>query len=400
MTVELSPPQLPMQRDCPFDPPADYTRLRAEQPVSRFTWPNGIQAWLVTRYADVRAALGDRRLSVDRTVSPPPSLALGRASGVMLPRSLVGMDPPEHTLWRRLIIREMTARRMARLQPRIEEIVAGCLDRMERAGPPADLVQAFALPIPSMVICELLGIPAGGRAEFQRHTEVISAVDSEAGQVQAASSALMSYIDELIAAKRADPGDDILSHLAQATLDDPAVTHDGALGNGMLLLIAGHETTANMIALSVVTLLEHPDQLALVRSTPDVIDRTVEELLRFHAVIQYGLVRRAAEDLTIGGQRIEAGDWVVCSLASANRDQALCPDSGEFRAGRAPVSHTSFGYGIHQCAGQHLARLELKVALSALLRRFPGLRLAEPASALPFRTDMFVYGLHRVPLCW
>ncbi len=394
MTAELSPPQLPMQRDCPLHPPPDYQRLRAQSPVSRFTWPNGVQAWLVTRYADVRAALGDRRLSVDRTASPPPSLALGRASGVMLPRSLVGMDPPEHTLWRRLIIREMTARRMARLRPRIEEIVDEHLERMARTGPPADLVPAFALPVPSLVICELLGIPPADRAEFQRHTEVISAVDSAAGQVQAASSALMGYIGELIAAKRRAPGDDILSHLAQATVDGPAPDSDGALGNGMLLLIAGHET-------SVVTLLDYPDQLRLVREDPALIDRAVEELLRFHAVIQYGLVRRATEDLSIGGQQVQAGDWVVCSLASANRDLASCAgDPAEFRAGREPASHTSFGYGIHQCAGQHLARLELRAALSGLFRRFPGLRLAEPSGQLPFRTDMFVYGLHRVPLCW
>ncbi|HEY7432640.1 MAG TPA: cytochrome P450 [Streptosporangiaceae bacterium] len=400
MTVEISPPQLPMQRDCPFDPPAEYARLRTERPVTRFSWPNGVQAWLVTRHEDVRAALGDRRLSVDRTASPPPSLALGRASGVMLPRSLVGMDPPEHSLWRRLIIRELTVRQVARLRPRIEEIVGDCLGQMAEAGPPADLVRAFALPIPSLVICELLGVPGADRAQFQRHTEVISAVDSPAEQVQAASSALMSYIGELIAAKRQRPGDDILSHLAQATVNGSPAPDEGVLGNGMLLLIAGHETTANMIALSAVTLLAHPGQLTLLREDPGLIDQAVEELLRFHAVIQYGLVRRATQDLTVGGQQIRAGEWVVCSLASANRDEASCPVPAEFRVNRETSVHTSFGYGIHQCAGQHLARLELKIALSALLARFPRLQLAEPVAGLPFRTDMFVYGVHRVPLTW
>jgi cytochrome P450 len=400
MTLDLSPPQLPMRRECPFDPPADYTRLRADRPVTRFTWPNGVQAWLVTRYDDVRAALADRRLSVNRTASPPPSLALGRKPGVMLPRSLVGMDPPEHTLWRRLIIRELTVRQVARLRPRIEQIVGDYLDQMASTGPPADLIPAFALPVPSMVICELLGVPTRDRAQFQRHTEVISAVDSPADQVHAASGALMEYIGELIEAKRRAPGDDILSHLAQATVDGSPVPGDGVLGNGMLLLIAGHETTANMIALSVVTLLEHPEQVSMLAHDPALIDRAVEELLRFHAVIQYGLVRRATADLTLGGQDIKAGDWVVCSLASANRDPSCCEDPGEFRVSRTPAAHTSFGYGVHQCAGQHLARLELRIALSGLFRRFPGLRLAEPLAELPFRTDMFVYGLHRVPLSW
>jgi cytochrome P450 len=310
------------------------------------------------------------------------------------------MDPPEHSLWRRLIIRELTVRQVARLRPRIEEIVGDCLGQMAEAGPPADLVRAFALPIPSLVICELLGVPGADRAQFQRHTEVISAVDSPAEQVQAASSALMSYIGELIAAKRQRPGDDILSHLAQATVNGSPAPDEGVLGNGMLLLIAGHETTANMIALSAVTLLAHPGQLTLLREDPGLIDQAVEELLRFHAVIQYGLVRRATQDLTVGGQQIRAGEWVVCSLASANRDEASCPVPAEFRVNRETSVHTSFGYGIHQCAGQHLARLELKIALSALLARFPRLQLAEPVAGLPFRTDMFVYGVHRVPLTW
>jgi cytochrome P450 len=289
---------------------------------------------------------------------------------------------------------------VARLRPRIEEIVDDHLDRLARTGPPADLVPEFALPIPSLVICELLGVPPADQAEFQRHTEVISAVDAAAEQVQAATSALMDYLRELIAAKRRAPGDDILSHLAQATVNGSAAADDGVLGNGMLLLIAGHETTSNMIALSVVTLLENQRQLGLLRAEPALIGRAVEELLRFHAVIQYGVVRRATADLTIGGQQVGAGDWVVCSLASANRDDGCWDEPGEFLVSREPAAHTSFGYGIHQCAGQHLARLELQIALAGLFRRFPGLRLAEPAGQLPFRTDMFVYGLHRVPLEW
>lgn len=399
MATNLNPPLLPMERVNPFHPPAEYETLRAGG-MRRFTWPNGVQAWLVTRYADVRDALRDPRLSVDKTVSRPPSLALGRSSKVMLPRSLVGMDPPEHTRFRGPVMRELTVRRVARLRPRIERIVADHLDRMEHEGPPVDLVQSFALPVPSLVICELLGVPADDQPEFQRHTQVISAVDAPSEEVHAASAALMDYISELIRSKRRSPGDDILSHLARDFPEAAGPAEDGVLGNGMLLLIAGHETTANMLALSVATLLRWPDQLAVMKTGGDAVDSAVEELLRFHAVIQYGLVRRASADLVLGGQQIRAGEWVVCSLASANRDTELCPHAGSLLAGRDPRAHVSFGYGIHQCAGQHLARLELGIALSALFERFPGLRLAEPADRLQFRTDMFVYGLHKLPLEW
>jgi cytochrome P450 len=399
MTTDLNPPLLPMSRATPFHPPSEYDALRAGG-IKRFTWPNGVQAWLVARHEDVREALRDQRLSVDKTASPPPSLALGRSPGVMLPRSLVGMDPPEHTRWRGPVMRELTVRRVARLRPRIESIVAEHLDRMERQGPPADLVRSFALPIPSLVISELLGVPADDQPQFRRYTQIISTVGAPAEEVHAASAALMRYLGELIGSKRGLPGDDILSHLAMEFPEDDGPSSDGLLGNGMLLLIAGHETTANMLALSVVTLLEWPDQLAMARSGSDAMDRAVEELLRFHAVIQYGIVRRAAADLVLGGQEIRAGEWVVCSLASANRDTALCADPERFRVDRAPEAHVSFGYGIHQCAGQHLARLELGVALSALFNRFPGLRLAEPVDRLQFRNDMFVYGLHRLPLEW
>jgi cytochrome P450 len=399
MTSELKPPLFPMDRADPFDPPLEYHALRSEG-VRRFTWPNGVEAWLVTRFEDVRDALRDPRLSIVKTMGPPPSLALGRGPGVMLPRSLVGMDPPEHQFWRRPVVRELTVRRLAPLRPRIERIVAEHLDRMERHGPPADLVRSFALPVPSLVISELLGVPAHDQGDFQRYTQVISTVGAPAQDVQAASDALQRYMGELVKSKRRHPGDDILSRMARDFPDDVEPAEDALLGNGMLILVAGHETTANMIALSVLTLLNWPDQLAVMRGDPEAIAPAVEELLRFHAVIQYGLVRRASADLTLAGQQIQAGDWVVCSLASANRDTALCPHPERFQVDRAPEGHVSFGYGIHQCAGQHLARLELSIALPALFDRFPRLRLAEPLDQLSFRDDMFVYGLHKLPLEW
>jgi hypothetical protein len=291
-------------------------------------------------------------------------------------------------------------RRIEAMRPGIQQIVDGLIDEMLAGPKPVDLVEAFALPVPSLVICRLLGVPYADHDFFQRNTRILITRDTPPDERNEATRRLHDYLDHLVGDKLADPADDLLSQLAVERVRTGELTRKEVADLARLLLIAGHETTANMIALSAVTLLAHPGQVTLLREDPRLIDRAVEELLRFHAVIQYGLVRRATQDLALGGQQIRAGDWVVCSLASANRDEASCPVPAEFRVSRETSVHTSFGYGIHQCAGQHLARLELKIALSALLARFPRLQLAEPAAELPFRTDMFVYGVHRVALTW
>ncbi|MFL6075725.1 MAG: cytochrome P450 [Mycobacteriales bacterium] len=400
-TVHTELPPLPTTRPNPFDPPADYARLREEAPISRHVWPNGVEAWLVTRHADVRALLSDTRLSVNRFASPPPSLSLGRGSGVMLPKSLIGMDPPEHTPRRQLYVRELTVRKILRLKPRIEAIVDSLVDDVARHDPPVDLVETFCQPIPSLVICELLGVPVEDRADFQKHTQVILGVGSDAGRVQEATLALMDFMRELVEYRRREPGDDILSRLATAEVDGGPLSVEELVGHGMLLLIAGHETTANMIALSVITLLSHPPALAALRADPaGTAARAVEELLRYHAVIQFGLVRKATADIPIGDVMIRAGDWVVCSLASANRDGRACPHADQLDIHRPPARQVSFGHGVHQCAGQNLARVEVQVALTRLFARFPNLRPAVPFDSLPFRTDAWVYGLRELPVTW
>ncbi|MFI9721116.1 cytochrome P450 [Streptomyces sp. NPDC052396] len=387
----------PVKRTCPFDPPPEYRVFREEAPIAQVTFPDGASGWLVTRYADIRTVLADPRFSsrrrmlrasipLDEGSVPPPA-----------PGWFILMDAPEHTRFRRLLTGQFTVRRMRELTPAVERIVAGRLDEMAAAEGPVDLVQAFALPIPSLVICELLGVPYEDREEFQRNSALLLKIEASAEEVQGAQAAMNRYFHRLAAAKRAEPGDDILSALVHSG----DLTDEELAGVGSLLLIAGHETTANMIALSTMCLLRNPDQLAALRADPSLMDGAVEELLRYLSVIQYGTRRTALEDVELDGRLIKAGSLVVAALPSGNRDQAQfaeCPE--RLDVSRASGPHLAFGHGIHQCLGQQLARVELKAALSALFQRFPELRLAVPEEEVPMRDDMLVYGVHELPVSW
>jgi len=392
-------PELPRTRTHPFDPPPEYTRLRADAPIARHVWPNGVEAWLVSTYDEVRALLADPRLSINRFSSPPPSLAAGRKPAVLLPRSLVAMDPPEHTPWRRLIVRELTPRWARSMEPRIREITREYIDQIRLAGPPTDLVPALNLPVPSRVICELLGVPDADQGFFQKQAEVRSTVGSKPDDVDAATAALHDYLDELVAEKRRTNADDLLGRLAVAEIDGVRPPHEIVVGMAMLLLIAGHETTSNMIGLGTATLLANR---ALIGELADAerAAALVEEILRIHAIVQFGVVRRATEDIDIAGVRIAAGDWVVSSMASANRDESryACPHAVDVSSAQPP--HLTFGYGVHQCAGQSLARVELRVVLRELFAAFPELRSTLPVERLPYRENMFVYGLLELPVEW
>ncbi|WP_189299678.1 cytochrome P450 [Streptomyces albospinus] len=385
----------PVTRTCPFDPPAEYRTLRDEAPIAEVTLPDGATGWLVSRYADVRAVLADPRFSArrrplrtaaaDAPVPPPPT------------GWFIMMDAPEHTRFRRLLTGQFTVRRMRQLAPAVERIVAEHLDAMAAAGGPVDLVHAFALPIPSLVICELLGVPYADREEFQRNSATLLRIDAAPEEVQEAQTAMNAYFRRLAADKRAEPGDDILSELVQSG----ELTEEELAGVGVLLLVAGHETTANMIALATMCLLRNPGQLAALRADPSLMDGAVEELLRYLSVIQYGVRRTAREDVELDGHRIPAGSLVVAALPSGNRDTTQFPgDPEQLDVSRTSRSHLAFGHGIHQCLGQQLARVEMKAALSALFARFPDLRLAVPVEEVPMRDDMIVYGVHELPVTW
>jgi cytochrome P450 len=396
-----SPVPLPTRRGCPFDPPGGYAELRRDRPISRLAFPDGKVGWLLTRYEDVRAVLEDVRFSSDRRHASSPVRAFPVRDGdPRVPGSLIGMDPPEHTRYRRLVTRWFTVRRMRGLAPRVERIVADHLDAMERTGPPVDLVEAFARPIPSLVICELLGVPYDERADFQRWTATLFRLDEPKESVYAARDALWDYMRSLVTVKRQLPDDALLSQLIHSEDPSAGLTNQELTGLGQLLLIAGHETTANMLALGTFALLCHPDQARALRTRPDLVDNAVEELLRYLTIVQFGVVRVAREDIEFTGVRIRRGETVVASIAAANRDPERFAEPDELDITRSAAHHIAFGHGVHQCLGQQLARMEMRAGFPALLQRFPTLRLAVPADQVPLRDDMFIYGVHRLPVTW
>jgi cytochrome P450 len=390
--------EVSMQREG-FSLLREIAALRESGETAQVTTPFGHQATMVSRYADARELHGDpQRFRLDAVPPPPAMVEAGRDKAEWRRRqagNLLGQDPPDHTRLRRMLTGEFTVKRMKRLVPRVEEIVTEHLDAMEKAGAPAELVEDFALPVPSMVICELLGVPYADRAEFtERSARSLDGTISAQERMQLADAS-RAYMSDLVARHRAAPGEDLLGMLIREHSDD--VTDDELIGIGNLLLVAGHETTSNMLSLGTLALLEHPEQLARVRDDPAAVDGAVEELLRWLTVVHGGFPRAATEDTTLGGHPVAAGDLVIASLAAANGDPAMIEDGETLDIGRTPSPHLAFGHGIHHCLGAPLARIEMRVAFPALLQRFPDLRLAgEPE----FRHRTLIYGLHRLPLAW
>jgi cytochrome P450 len=287
---------------------------------------------------------------------------------------------------------------MRRLEPRIVEIVDDHLDALDRAGSPADLVPAFALPIPSLVICELLGVPYADRAEFQERTGRQLDLSIPMEERIELNRQSQSFMDSLVAKAQTDPRDDMLGMLVREHGSE--ISSAELSGIGSLLLIAGHETTSNMLGLGTLALLRHPDQLALVRDDPAAVAPAVEELLRWLSIVHTGVPRITTTEVEIAGTRIGAGELVLCALPAANRDPAFVTDPERLDVTRGAPGHLAFGHGVHHCLGAPLARMEMRIAFPALLRRFPGLALDVPFEDVPFRAMHFVYGLHTLPVRW
>jgi cytochrome P450 len=393
------PRSYPFGRDR-LSPDPQYAELRRSEPVCQVQLPYGPPAWLVTSYDLIKDVLSDTRFSraaiIGRDSPRESPLDIGQ-----LAESITNMDPPEHTRIRKLVSRAFTPRRVEEMRPRVQEIASGLIDQMVAAGPPADLVESFSFPLPSIVICELLGVPEADRQKFRGWADAaISTTKVTPEEEQAAFLHLAGYLAEQIAQRRTQPRDDLLTWLVQARDSEDRLSETELLVLGMAVLVAGYETTARQIANMVYTLLTHPAQLAELRARPELMPAAVEEMLRFIVFASAINPRIATADIQLGEVLVRTGEPVLCARSSANRDESVFAEPNQLDFGRDPNPHVAFGYGPHFCLGANLARMELQVALGTILSRLPGLRMAAAEDSLSWQTGIFLRGLAAFPVAW
>ncbi|MFI1395445.1 cytochrome P450 [Streptomyces sp. NPDC020681] len=378
--------------------PDEYAQLRSDAPVTDVVMPSGDGAHLFSRYDDVRTVLSDARCSRAATVLPesPKLTAVPFDAG-----GLFTMDPPEHTRLRSLVSSAFTARRVDLLRPRIQELADELLDRMAERGGPVDFNDAFAFPYPVAVICELLGVPFADRELFRGWSDAILSLTAHTPeQMLERKLALVAYLQQLLEDKRRRPGDDLLSALVSVRDEDGPLTEHELVTMAMTLLVAGHETTVGLLAASVFTLLRHAGGMRLVPDDPQELATLVEELLRFNPIGDGGPLRVTTAEIEVAGRTVPAGSAVIGAICSANRDERRFPDPERFDPARRDAPHLAFGHGPHYCLGAPLARAELQIALAALARRFPDLRLAVPVEEIRMHTGLLVNRLESLPLNW
>jgi cytochrome P450 len=388
---------MPMQRAarCPLAPPTEFESWREEPGLRRAMW-NGQPVWSVSRYQDIRAALVDPRLSAE-TLNDLATPSEDERAPIVFAR----VDDPEHQRLRRMMTNQFTFRRCETMRPQIQDMVDHYLDKMIAAGPPADIVRDFGLPVPSLVIALLLGVPPEDLELFQHNTGAALDITSTEEERIRCFGEMYLYIQKLVARKEREPGDDLISRLLTDYVATGQLTRDTVAVNAVIMMQAGHETTANMISLGTVALLDHPDVFELLGQTDDatVIARAVEELMRYLSIVHSQVDRIALEDLTIGGQLVRAGERVLMNLPAGNWDTEFTQEPEKFDIGRNVRGHLAFGFGAHQCIGANLARVEMQVAFSTLARRLPSLRLAVPADELRFK-QADIYGMKELPVTW
>jgi len=373
--------------------------LGRQAPVLRTVLPGDTTAWLVTGYEQVREVLLDPRFSRALVASPDREL---RGLELVTAKSLLGLDPPEHTRLRRLVAGAFTARRMQQLTPQVAAIVDELIDGMLPGPRPADLVSAFSLPLPVRVICRMLGVPAGDQDRFHAWSEaLVGDWSRDLAEMEAALDAMCGYIVGLIEVKRAEPADDLISALIAIRDREDRLSEDELVYMCVGILLGGHETTATQINLSLLTLLAHPAQLARLRSDPGLLPGAVEEFMRF-VPLSGGLPpgRVTTEEVTLGGVTIPAGEMVFPLFGIANRDPSVFADPDTFDVTRPHGTHMGFGIGAHHCLGAQLARIELQEAFRGLLGRLPGLRLAGGFDELRYKEKMAITSLHELPVTW
>lgn len=383
----------------PFEPAPEMLALARQAPVQQLLLPDGASGWMVTGFEQVREVLADRRYSRALAASPDREK---RGLEILIAKSLLGLDPPEHTRLRKLVAGTFTARRMHLLAPQVAAIVSDLIDGLLAGPQPADLMTAFAQPLPIRVICRMLGVPPGDQDRFRAWSEaLVAGWDRDPAEIEEALRALRGYLEELIAVKRAAPEDDLMSALIAMRDRDDRLSEDELVYMCLGILVGGHETTANQISLSLVALLTRPAQLARLRSDPALLPGAVEEVMRF---VQLGdglpPARVTAEEVTLGGVTIPAGEVVFPFFGIANRDPSVFPDPDTLDVTRSPGAHMGFGHGAHHCLGAQLARIELQETYRGLLGRLPGLCLAAEADQLRYKEKMAVLSLEELPVTW
>ncbi len=399
MSVDLEDaPSFPVPRTVPYQPPESYRQISSRGPLNKVTLWDKRRVWLVTGYAQGRRLLSDPKLSADRTRQEYPTMAPHLGAQAARKLVLVGEDPPIHDIHRRLLNPEFSLKKARALAPRIQELVDGLIDDMLAAGPTADLVQSYALPIPSLVMSELVGVPYEDHKFFQAATAGVMQA-REPAETEAAGAQLAQYLGTLVERNLTEPGDGVIGRLVHY-VQAGTITAAELTQLSMVLMIAGLETTSSMIPLGVVTLFAHPEQLAAFISGEVPVQTGVEELLRYLAVTDFAAVRWVTDDIEIDDVVIRAGDGIVVSSTMVNRDESVHADPHVFDISRGNRQHLTFGYGIHQCLGQNLARLQLETAYRTLFARIPGLRLAVPFEDLRMRSSGTMQGLESLPVTW
>lgn len=390
-------PSFPMARRCPHHPPPEYAEMRVRGAAVRVNFL-GTPVWAITRHAEARDLLTDSRVSTDPASPGHPFGALA-ATAERMAGQLTDMDPPEHSAHRRMLISEFGVRRVREMRPAIERSVDDLLDGMAAAGA-ADLVEAYGLPLASAIMCQLLGVPERDHAFFHDRAcamlgGVFSSRDADVARME-----MLAYLDDLVRGHK--PGQDgVIDRLLTIRHDTGEPTHEAIVGMCFMLLLAGHHTTATMIPLGVHTLLDHPDQLAQLRAEPALWPVAVDELLRFHSIVDWmSFDRVAIADIDVGDERIHAGEGIFVLGAAANRDERAFERPDDFNIHRRSRHHLAFGVGIHQCLGQSLARTELEISYRRLFDRFPTIRIQPPAAGLSFKYDAAMFGLQELPVTW
>ncbi|WP_199180241.1 cytochrome P450 [Verrucosispora sp. ts21] len=400
--MEPQTPQAPMQEE-PFlgffrgDVHRELASHREQRPVTPLRLPGGGTGWLLTRHDDVRKALADPRLVKDGQLSPlglrpqlPPDIYAATA------QNMLTVDPPDHTRLRRLIQGAFTARRIGRLVPAITATADHLIDELSTPGS-HDLISKFAFPLPITVICELLGVPADDRGSFMEAASIIASGPNRIRELPGAMIGMIGYIRDLVGNKRRHPGDDLISAMIAMRDSGEQLTEDELVSTVYLLLLAGYDTTGNLIGNGAWLLLDDPTRWSQIRADPDQLPQVIEEVLRYESPVQLGTHRKATEDVTYGDQIIPAGSTVLLSILAAHRDAGQYTDPDAFDMGRAWSPHLAFGHGIHHCLGAPLARLEARIAFTRLAARLPGLRLAEGFTPR-WRASALMHGLEELPV--